>query len=247
MFVVGEQYSRRKTTLQMRKVARAASILQQLFDRAESLIAVGMYPAEFRRIVTTWAREAGATMSGNQISFCRHGYVHPPVDENTPLRSGEVFTLDMWLSWQGWYADLARPYCLADADLDSQRLLAAALACQERTIQEIKVGKTYLSLVEAVQEEARRYDCYILEDACGHGIGRNLHEEPMISFSYAGKNLFETIPQGLVVTLEVAMSLQPCSLVEDAEGYIGSNNGQTVLYAEAMIALDELGSRVIGR
>lgn len=247
MFVVGEQYSRRKTTLQMKKVARAAQILQGLFDRAESLICVGLRPSDFRRIVLGWARQAGAVMYDRQINFCRHGYVHPPLEDDTPLKEGEVFTLDMWMSWQGWYADLARPYCLMSSDPDFQRLYRAALACQERTIQTIHAGKTYLSLVEAVQEEARQYGCYILEDACGHGIGRNLHEEPMISFSYAGKNLFDIIPSGLVITLEVALSLQPCSLVEDPAGYIGSNNGQTVLYAEAMVALGDAGPDVLGR
>ncbi len=247
MFVVGQEYARRKTSLQIKKVASAASILQEIFDRAEPLICEGMYPEEFRHIVLRWAKEAGAQMSAQQINFCRHGYIHPPTGYESPLQQGEIFTLDMWLSWQGWYADLARPYCVGLPTYDQKRLMQAALACQECTIRTIYPGKPYLSLVQAAQKEAQKYHCYVLENACGHGIGRNLHEDPLIGFTHAGANLFDPIPSGLVVTLEVALSLKECSLIQDEQGYVRSDSGDTVLYAEAMVALDENGTHVLGR
>ena len=80
-----------------------------------------------------------------------------------------------------------------------------------------------------------------------HGIGRNLHEDPVIGFTHAGQNLFDPIPCGLVVTLEVALSLQECVLIQDRLGYVRSDNGDTVLYAEAMVALDDEGVRLLGR
>lgn len=247
MFVVGQQYARRKTALQMKEVAYAAAVLQEIFDRAESLICEGMSPRNFRRNVLCWAREAGAVMSAAQINFCRQGYIHPPFGDDVPLQKGEIFTLDMWLSCRGWYADLARPYCVGMPTEDQRRLLQAALSCQECTIQTIFPGKPYLSLVQAVEKEAQKYNCYVLEEACGHGIGRNLHEDPLIAFTHAGQNLFDPIPLGLVVTLEVALSLKKCFLVQDGQGCVRSNNGTTVLYAEAMVALDDNGVHVLGR
>ncbi|MGL4524934.1 MAG: M24 family metallopeptidase [Spirochaetia bacterium] len=245
MFVVSQESSTKKGPAEIQKMRESARIVQSIFDDIEPLIIEGAFPDDLRELIVKKARSLGANMSMDQVGFCRHGYVHPPTDENSPLHDDEVFTLDIWLSYGGWYADLARPYLLS-ACPEKKRLYNAARACQQKAIETVESGQKFLSLVEAVQQVAQSYGCHILDGACGHGIGNSLHEEPLVSFTYASNNLFDTIPSNLVLTLEVAVSLNPCRLIQDEYGYTRSDTGEVVLYAEAMVAIKENNVELVG-
>lgn len=230
-------------------ISQAAKLLMQLFDRIENAVQVGMTPRKFKEHVHGVAMRLGINLMDEQISLCRFGQVHPDpslyLDE--ALVSGEAFTLDIWIKHQGYHADLARVYTLPPYQADILHLKKGALAVQDAAIKAAKAGVRLLNIIQAVQQSAIKSGVYIVEGACGHGIGRKLHEEPMVAFCYNAGSPFSRLKAGSVITIEPLVTLKPAKLNICENGVVVLTPDIPFFYAEAMIYVGQERSIVIGR
>lgn len=219
-------------------VRKSAKLLQSAFDKFENDLKVGLNVEEFKREFVYYLTMNGASLTTKDIAFCRFGELHATVEDNNPLEAGEAFTLDAWLSYDGWYADMARPYVLDPVASKFKKLRNCAKACNEKAMEIAEVGLSFIEIVEEVQKVALTYKCHIVKEAFGHGIGRELHEEPEVPFSYKGRNLFDKIKNGDVMTFEPVLSLKEGVLVEALFGKYKLNNSSDLLFSESIVAFE---------
>jgi methionyl aminopeptidase len=122
------------------------------------------------------------------------------------LEEGDVLTLDITVSVDGWHGDAAWTFLVGGGGPDARRLLRAAWAAHLAGIRAARAGGRLGDVGEAVQEAAHRYGCSVIEDYVGHGIGRALHEDPMVP-NFGQRDTGTRIVPGMVFTVEPMLNL----------------------------------------
>jgi methionyl aminopeptidase len=106
----------------------------------------------------------------------------------------------------GWHGDAAWTFLVGEAGPDARRLVKAAWAASLAGIRAARAGGRLGDVGEAVQDVARKYGCSVIEDYVGHGIGRALHEDPMVP-NFGQHDTGTRIVSGMVFTIEPMLNL----------------------------------------
>lgn len=230
-------------------ISEAAILLMKIFDQLESAIVAGLLPSQLKKLAQEIALSHDIVLESHQVALCRFGEIHPSPTEycNLPLLAGEAFTLDIWLKHQGYHADLARIYMIAPYRPELLNLRDAVQKIQEAAILAARSGDRLLAITQAAQQAAAKAGVYIVEGACGHGVGYRLHEEPEVAFCYNAGAPFSRLKSGHVITIEPLITLEPATLSIQENGVVSLKKSIPFLYAEAMIYVGEHQSVVIGR
>jgi methionine aminopeptidase len=234
-------------SLQYTKIRQATDILVRIFDEMEKNIIVGLNPALFKAMVFEFAQSLGVELAKHQVAFCRDGQLHPSMDDTEPLREGEAFTLDMWLSYGGVHADLARIYLLPPVGEVNRHLQQAAYAVRDAAFEAVKSGVYMLDIVEAVQQVARNHNVYVVEGACGHGIGALLHQHPEVAFCYTAGAPFDRLCADQIITIEPVITLKKAEIKLFRDGRAVLSNREQFLYCEAMVYVGLENTHIIGQ
>jgi len=157
------------------------------------------------------------------------------------LKEGDLITLDLTVKLHGWHGDIAWTFCVGEADADSRRLIKAAWQATMAGIQAAKAGNRLGDIGHAVKQVADTYGCSVLEDLVGHGIGRDLHEEPIVLHFGAEGTGLPVVP-GMVLTVEPILALGSKEMKRLGDGWsiLTEDNSKTAQY-EHTIAV--FGSR----
>jgi methionyl aminopeptidase len=128
------------------------------------------------------------------------------VPTDAVLEEGDVLTLDTTVRVGGWHGDAAWTFLVGEAGPDARRLVKAAWAASLAGIRAARAGGRLGDVGEAVQDVARKYGCSVIEDYVGHGIGRALHEDPMVP-NFGQHDTGTRIVPGMVFTIEPMLNL----------------------------------------
>jgi methionyl aminopeptidase len=123
-----------------------------------------------------------------------------------PLEEGDVLTLDITVSVDGWHGDAAWTFLVGGGGPDARRLLRASWAASLAGVRAARAGGRLGDVGEAVQEAAHRHGCSVIEDYVGHGIGRAMHEDPMVP-NFGQHDTGTRIVPGMVFTVEPMLNL----------------------------------------
>ena len=118
------------------------------------------------------------------------------------LRDGDIIGIDVGAKIDGYYADAARTFAVGKIDAASQKLIDVTREATRRGIAKAVAGNRIGDISWAVQEYAEANGFSVVRDYVGHGIGRNLHEEPQVP--NAGK-----AGQGLKLVEGMALAIEP--------------------------------------
>jgi methionyl aminopeptidase len=122
------------------------------------------------------------------------------------LEEGDVLSLDITVQVNGWHGDAAWTFIVGEGGPDSRRLIRAAWSASLAGVRAARAGNRIGDVGAAVQECATRYGCSVIEDFVGHGIGRAMHEDPMVlNFGY--QDTGTRIVPGMVFTIEPMLNL----------------------------------------
>lgn len=138
---------------------------------------------------------AFATCASINDEIC-HGF-----PRKTPLKSGDIVTIDMVVNLNGALADSAWTYGIGDISETAQRLLEVTKKSLYLGIEQAKPGNRLGDIGHAIQSYVEAEGFSVVRDFTGHGIGPTIHEEPQIlHFGEAGKGL--RLKEGMVITIE---------------------------------------------
>ncbi len=180
------------------------------------------------------------TVSVSIGAIAAHG-----VPDQSQLAPGDVLTVDVVAEHDGWYADAAWSYVVEPASLVDRNLVTAAWECSLAGVRAARAGGWVNDIGRAVQRRADELGCRVLERLCGHGIGRELHEDPLIRFSGNMDTGAPLVP-GMVLTVEpvVTFGTGKISLLEDGFGYVTCDGAPTAQF-EHMIVLASTTTQII--
>lgn len=117
------------------------------------------------------------------------------------LKNGDIVNLDLTVKKHGFIADTSRMYLVGDVTPEAYNLCKVTYECLWKGIEQVRPGNTVGDIGFAIQRHAMRNGYSVVREYCGHGIGRQMHEEPQIAhFGTKGKG--EVLKKGMTFTIE---------------------------------------------
>ena len=122
------------------------------------------------------------------------------------LEEGDLLSLDITVNVDGWFGDAAWSFIVGKGSPDTRRLLRAAWRATLSGVKAARAGNRIGDIGSAIQKVAKGFGCSVIEDYVGHGIGRAMHEDPMVlNFGTADTGM--RIVPGMVFTVEPMLNL----------------------------------------
>jgi methionyl aminopeptidase len=170
----------------MQKASRiVATVLREIQDLASPGLTTGDLDAHAERRI----RELGAVPSfkgyhGFPASICasiNNEVVHGIPSSKRLIQAGDLLKVDTGAYFEGYHGDSCITICIGQETPDEARRLArVAQESLMRGLAQIKAGNSLLDIAGAVQDHVEAHGYSVVEDYTGHGVGRNLHEEPSV-------------------------------------------------------------------
>ena len=169
----------------MRQAAKiVATVLKEISVRVEP----GMTTADLDAYAQKRIHEMGATPSfkgyhgfpGSICSSINHEVVHGIPSRKKVIRSGDVLKVDTGAYYDGFHGDSCITIAVGDVKPEALSLIRVAEEALYKGIEQVKEGAYLLDLAGAIEDHVKANGFSVVEDFTGHGVGRNLHEEPSV-------------------------------------------------------------------
>jgi len=159
------------------------------------------------------------------------------VPDRRLLRNGDIVTLDLVLLVDEWYGDSALTVPVGTIDPVHGRLIESAMAATQAGIACAKAGNRIGDIGCAVQQTAEKYGAVVFESLVGHGIGRSLHEGPVV-FMKGEAEVGQPIVPGMVFTIEPVLTKGRTSYCSGKDGHsLKTEDGEFTAMFEHMVAV----------
>lgn len=184
----------------------AATVLKEIIDLAKP----GMTTMDLDLYAERRIKEMGATPSfkgyhGFPATLCtsiNHEAVHGIPSANRKLTEGDLVKVDVGAYCQGYHGDSCVTIAVGKVTQQANRLLNAANSALYCGIEQVKEGNYLLDIAGAIEDYVKKMGYSVVEDYTGHGVGRNLHEDPQV-FNFRTKELPNVrLKSGMVLAIE---------------------------------------------
>ncbi len=129
-----------------------------------------------------------------------HQVCHGIPGEKT-LKKGDIVNLDVTVIKDGFHGDTSKMFFVGEPSIQAKRLAQVTHECMLRGIQQVRAGARLGDIGHAIQQHAEAHGYSVVREYCGHGIGREFHEDPQVlHYGDAGKGL--ALVAGMTFTVE---------------------------------------------
>ncbi|MDD6873755.1 MAG: type I methionyl aminopeptidase [Clostridiales bacterium] len=214
-----------KSAEEIGKMRKAGALLHEVLDQLKTMIEPGVTTAHLDQEAERLIRGAGAIPSfkgyeGFPASICAsvndevvHGF---PTDK--PLKEGSIVSIDCGLILDGWQSDSAFTAPVGKIDEEIARLIRVTEECFWLGAKQVREGNRLGDVSHAVQEHAEKNGYGVIRDLCGHGIGREMHEDPNVpNFGPAGRGV--RLKPGMVIAIEPMIARGRWPIYVDDNGW----------------------------
>jgi len=186
--------------------AIVATVLKEISTTVEP----GMTTADLDAIAEKRIREMGATPSfkgyhGFPASICaciNNEVVHGIPSPKKRIKAGDVLKVDTGAYFNGYHGDSCITIAVGKVSPKAQRLINVAEAALYKGIDQVKAGNCLLDIAGAIEDYVKEKGYRIVEEFTGHGVGRNLHEEPSV-FNFRTNQLPNVrLREGMTLAIE---------------------------------------------
>ncbi len=228
----------------------AADILQEL----KALVRPGVRTIELDEYAETQALRRGAKPAfkgyrGYANSLCtsvNRVVVHGIPSERV-LVSGDIVSLDFGVYYQGYYGDCALTVPVDGVSENAERLMKATEEALYRGIREARPGNRLGDISAAIQDCVESAGFSVVRDFVGHGIGKNLHEDPQIpNYGVRGKGL--QLKTGMVFAIEPMVNEGTFEVRVLGDGWtVETTDGKLSAHFEHSVAITEKGPVILSQ
>jgi len=236
---------------------RVGELIAEVREALRRMVAPGVSTLELNSVAEKMMRDAGSipTFIGYKprgmvpfpFAICAspnaaivHGF-----STDTPLKEGDIVSLDMACTLNGFVGDTAMTVPVGTITDEAAQLIRVTEECLARGIEQCSPNKRVGDIGWAVQEHAEKYGYGIVRDYTGHGIGRSMHEAPQIP-NYGRQGTREKIRIGYCFAIEPMLNLgSPETRTLEDKWTVVTADGSLSAHAEHTIAVTENGPEIL--
>lgn len=198
-----------KNASQIAKMREAGALLHEVLEQLKGKIEPGITTKELDRYAEKLIRGYGAVPSflnyeGYPASICASvdsQVVHGIPSDSTVLREGQIISIDSGLILDGWQSDSAFTMGVGLISPEAQRLIDVTEQSFFAALQVAREGYRISDIGHAVQQYVEERDYSAVRDLCGHGIGREMHEDPSVP-NYGAPGHGVRLRRGMTICIE---------------------------------------------
>ena len=199
-----------KSEREIEIMRQSAKIVATVLKEISQLVEPGMTTADLDAHAEKRIREMGATPSfkgyhgfpGSICASINNEVVHGIPNPKKVIRVGDVLKVDTGAFYQGFHGDSCITIAVGAVTPEAARLIKVAEEALYKGIEQVKAGNYLMDIAGAIQDHVEANKFKIVEDFTGHGVGRNLHEEPSV-FNYRTRQLPNVkLKKGMTLAIE---------------------------------------------
>lgn len=171
--------------------------------------------------------------------------VHGIPNKNKILKNGDIITIDVVIGYKGYQGDAAWTYAVGEIDEDKKYLMEHTEKSLYEGLKAVKPGNRVGDISYAVQKYAEEHNLGIVRELCGHGIGREMHEEPEVP-NYGTPNTGARLKPGMVICIEPMLTFgkRDIWLLED-EWTVVTQDSKPAAHYEHTVLVTEDGYEIL--
>ena len=190
------------------KTKVAGSIAAGALDEVDKIIKPGISTKKIDKICYEYINDHGAYSAplfyrGFPKSCCtstNHVVCHGIPSEKI-LKDGDIVNVDVTALKNGWHGDTSRTFKIGNISVKAEKLIKATYESMMKAIEIVKDGIHLGDIGSTIQTYVEKEGFSVVQDFCGHGIGKTFHKEPNV-LHYGEKGSGEKIKTGMIFTIE---------------------------------------------
>tara|TARA_B100000963_G_scaffold32010_1_gene23838 strand:+ start:722 stop:1561 length:840 start_codon:yes stop_codon:yes gene_type:complete len=209
-FIQGRRGIEIKTSREIKLIKKSSQIVAKVLSEIIDLVQPGMSTKDLDTFAEKRIREMGASPSfkgyhGFPASICssiNNEVVHGIPSSDKIIKNGDLVKIDTGAYLDGYHGDSCVSICVGSVEEKVEKLSNAAHEALYAGLNKIKAGNTLLDIAGAIEDVVIKNGFSVVEDYTGHGVGRNLHEEPSV-FNFRTKDLPNVVlREGMTLAVE---------------------------------------------
>ncbi|MFL9842550.1 type I methionyl aminopeptidase [Sphingomonas sp. ST-64] len=243
-----------KTAEELALMRISGRLLASVFEMLDTVNLAGMSTLQVNDLVDRFitadleARPASKGQYGFEyVLNCsiNHVVCHGVPDAAQVIRDGDIINLDITLEKNGFIADSSKTYMVGTVSPAARRLVRVTQEAMWKGIGQVRPGAHLGDIGAAIEEHAKKNGYSVVRDYCGHGIGREMHEEPsVLNFGRPGTGM--KLREGMVFTIEPMLNQGSRKTVALDDGWtVVTRDGKLSAQFEHTVAVTATGVEVL--
>ena len=235
-------------------MAQAGKLLADVFAYLDRLELAGMSTMQVNDLVdgfivdTLKARPASKGQYGYAYALNasrNHVVCHGVPSDAEILKNGDIVNFDITLEKHGYIADSSKTYLVGQVAPPARRLVQATYEAMWQGIRAVRPGARLGDIGHAIERHARKHGYPVVREYCGHGIGREMHEEPQV-LHWGQPHTGMLLREGMVFTIEPMLNQGRRAVYTEDDGWtVVTRDGQLSAQFEHTVAVTRHGVRVL--
>ena len=227
-------------------------MVAEVFEKLKGIIEPGITTRELDQVAEDYillkgARPAFKGYRGFPATLCIS--INDEVVHGIPgqrrLKQGDIVSLDVGVNYLGYFGDAAITFPVGEVDPEAKRLLEVTEKALYIGIEKAKVGNRLFDISYAIQSWVESHGFSVVRDFVGHGIGRELHEEPQIP-NFGVPHQGPRLGKGMVFALEPMVNEGTYEVRVLSDGWtVVTADGKRSAHFEHTIAITEDGAEIL--
>lgn len=198
-----------KNAAEIEKMRLAGRLAAAVLEMIEPYVKIGITTEELDKICHNYivnvqqAIPAPLNYRGYPKSICtsiNHVICHG-IPSSKKLKDGDIINIDITIIKDGYHGDTSRMFMVGKPSILAQRLVRVTHECLYLGIEQVKPGAQLGNIGAAIQKHAEKNRYSVVREYCGHGIGKQFHEEPQV-LHYGAANTGPVLLPGMTFTIE---------------------------------------------
>jgi methionyl aminopeptidase len=207
-----------KTLEQIDGIRKSCQIVAYVLQELEKAVEPGITTSFLNRMAEDLCSQKGGIpgfkgYKGFPFSICssRNDEIAHGFPSEVPLKCGDILSIDFGVVYNGWYGDSALTVPVDKITKDAKKLLDVGKGCLEAGILAAKPFCKVGDISYAIQSYALRHSHNVVREFVGHGVGRDLHEDPKVP-NFGSKGRGYILKPGTVIAIEPMISSGTCKV-----------------------------------
>lgn len=241
-----------KNDMEIEYMKRAGKVVGETLAKLEEVIKPGISTADLDRIAEEYITKQGAKPSfkgyhGFPASICAsvnnevvHGF-----PTSTLLQEGDIVSVDCGAILNGYHGDAARTFPVGKISSDAESLIRVTKESFFKGLEFAKTGNRLTDISYAIQQYVESFGYSVVRDFVGHGIGKQLHEDPEVpNFGRPGRG--PKLLHGMVLAIEPMVNIGRYNVEVQSNGWtVVTADGSLSAHYENTVAILDKGPEIL--
>ncbi len=231
----------------------SGKLTKDVLDYLGSVIKVGMTTKELDRLAYNYVTKAGGYpsflgYSGYPASTCisiDQMVVHGIPSDDVVIKEGQIVSVDFGVIYNGWQGDAARTFMIGEVSVEKKKLVKITEECFFKAIENLYDGTPLGNIGYAVQSHAEANGFSVVRALTGHGIGREMHEDPSVP-NYGRRGTGIRVKKGMVLAIEpmINAGTHQVNFLNDGWSVV-TKDGRPSAHYENTVAITDNGVEIL--